>query len=139
AASGNAHRSMRQQARGCAATRPRKPLRVHRGKLLPLREPARPGGSPRPPARLARTLRERANRILASPFVYSALASGLRPSARTAALSPCGGEGSKRIPLPRRGRGLGEGGVVSRMVQAGEARQYSERRRSTRALAEAQS
>src|SRR5712691_2685157 len=29
------------------------------------------------------------------PLIYSALASGLRPSARTAALSPFGGEGSK--------------------------------------------
>src|SRR5437773_11780380 len=119
---------MLQQARRCAATRPRGPLRVHRGKLLPLREPARPGGPPRPPARLARTLRERANRILAS-LIYSALASGLRPSARTAVLSPSGGEGSKRIPLPRRGRGLGEGGVVSRIVQAREIGRASCRER----------
>src|SRR5712692_4516318 len=42
-------------------------------------------------------------------LVYSALASGLRPSARTAALSLSEGEGFIFIPRPRRGRGQGEG------------------------------
>src|SRR5712691_13112722 len=42
-------------------------------------------------------------------LVYSALASGLRPSAPTAALSLSEGEGFILIPRPRRGRGQGEG------------------------------
>src|SRR6058998_1469235 len=48
----------------------------------------------------------------------------MRPSSRvtrptlplTLSLAPGGGEGSKRLRLPRRGRGSGEGGVCARMI-----------------------
>ncbi len=49
--------------------------------------------APRPDLRLAAMAELTAAGVATRPLIYSALASGLRPSARIAALAPCGGEG----------------------------------------------
>jgi NADH:ubiquinone oxidoreductase subunit F (NADH-binding)/NADH:ubiquinone oxidoreductase subunit E len=60
-------------------------------------------------------------RLLGAPPDYPALASRLRPSARTTALSPSGGAGSLGLPLPSRERVGGKRGSFADLVRHAES------------------
>ncbi len=60
-------------------------------------------------------------RVLNTPPLYPALASRLRPSARTAALSPFGGEGSLGLPLPSGERVGVRGGTYADLARHAES------------------